>query len=59
MLELLPLLKQLWLVWFLALFLGICFWAFRPGSKARFDAQARIPLDDSELGGPAPHPTRR
>lgn len=44
--ELLPLLKQLWLVWFLVLFCGICVWAFRPGSKPRFDSAALIPLND-------------
>lgn len=41
-----PLLKQLWVVWFLLLFAGIVAWAFRPGNKARLEAQGRIPLDD-------------
>lgn len=58
--ELLPLLKQLWLVWFTLLFVGICLWAFRPGSKARFEAQGRIPLDDDNAPGQPPQaPTRR
>ena len=51
MLELLPLLKQLWLVWFLVLFVGICIWVFRPGAKRQFDADASIPLNDG--AGPA------
>lgn len=46
MYELLPLLKQLWLVWFLVLFLGIVFWAFRPSARRRFEADAMIPLND-------------
>ncbi len=49
--ELLPLLKQLWLVWFLVLFLGIVIWAFRPGARRRFESDAMIPLNDG--AGPA------
>lgn len=44
--QFLPLLKQLWVVWFLVLFLGIVIWAFRPGAKRRFEADAMIPLND-------------
>lgn len=40
------LLKQLWVLWFALLFLGIVVWAFWPGNKARLEAQGRIPLDD-------------
>jgi cytochrome c oxidase cbb3-type subunit 4 len=42
------LLKQLWVVWFVLLFLGIVVWAFRPRNKARLEAQGRIPLDDED-----------
>jgi cbb3-type cytochrome oxidase subunit 3 len=30
----------------LASFLGLVLWSMRGGNKARFDAAARIPLDD-------------
>lgn len=40
------LLKQLWLVWFVLLFLGIVVWAFRPRNKGRLEAQRLIPLED-------------
>jgi cytochrome c oxidase cbb3-type subunit 4 len=46
-----PLLKQLWVVWFLLLFAGIVIWAFRPGNRARLEAQGRIPLDDDKDDG--------
>ncbi|WP_029015064.1 cbb3-type cytochrome oxidase subunit 3 [Niveispirillum irakense] len=55
--QLLPLLKQLWLVWFMLLFVGICVWAFRPGARSRFEQQSRIPLDDAP--GPLPRQPRR
>jgi len=41
-----PLLRQLWVLWFVVLFVGIVAWAFWPSNKARLEAQARIPLDD-------------
>ncbi len=40
------LLKELWIVWFVLLFVGIVVWAFWPSNKARLEAQGRIPLDD-------------
>jgi cytochrome c oxidase cbb3-type subunit 4 len=40
------LLKELWVVWFVALFVGIVAWAFWPSNKARLEAQARIPFED-------------
>lgn len=39
-----PVLKQLWVVWFVVLFAGIVFWAMRPSAQKRFDAMAKIPL---------------
>lgn len=32
----------------LAAFLGIALWAYRPGNRARFDEDARIPFDGKE-----------
>ena len=47
----LPLLRSLWVVWFLVLFLGMLWLVLRPSKKAYFEAQADIPLRD---GPPAP-----
>ncbi len=30
----------------LATFMGICWWAYRPQSRARFEADARLVFDD-------------
>ncbi len=40
------LLKPAWTVWMVLLFVGIATYAFWPGNRQRFDALARIPLDD-------------
>jgi cytochrome c oxidase cbb3-type subunit IV len=40
------LLSTVWTVWAVAVFAGIAFWAWRPGNRARFDGDARIPLND-------------
>ena len=32
-------------------FLGICWWAYRPGNRSRFDADAMLPFSESELDG--------
>jgi len=29
-------------------FLGICCWAYTPSRKSRFDADARLPLEDEQ-----------
>ncbi len=42
----LPLLRSLWVVWFLVLFLGMLWFVLRPSKKAYFEAQADIPLRD-------------
>ena len=31
---------------FFALFVGVAVWVFRPSARARFEAQARIPLEE-------------
>ena len=46
LIEFYPWLRSLWLVWFMALFIGVVAWAFCPSRKAEFDRHARIPLDD-------------
>jgi cytochrome c oxidase cbb3-type subunit 4 len=32
----------------LAVFLGICWWAYRPGNKSRFEEDAMLPFDEGE-----------
>ncbi len=32
----------------LAVFLGICWWAYRPGNKSRFEADAMLPFADDD-----------
>ena len=41
-------LLSLWTVVVLIVFLGIVIWAWNGANKARFDAAARIPLDDDD-----------
>ena len=40
--------KSLWVVWLMGVFLAIAVWAYWPRNKQRFEANARIPLDDDE-----------
>lgn len=53
MLDLLPLLKQLWSVWFTLLFTGIILWALWPSRRATMAAHALIPLQDDLPPAPA------
>jgi len=32
-------------------FLGICWWAYRPASRSRFDADALLPFDEADEPG--------
>jgi cytochrome c oxidase cbb3-type subunit IV len=48
------LLKQLWLLWFLALFVGIVFWAFRPGGRDASQQHAGIPFRDDHPSSAPP-----
>lgn len=41
---------SLWLVLLVVLFIGIIAWAFRPKNKARFERDAKIPLQDDDRG---------
>ncbi len=40
---------SIWTVAMLVLFIGIVAWAWSGKRKARFEAAARLPLDDDEL----------
>ncbi|WP_207480827.1 cbb3-type cytochrome oxidase subunit 3 [Arenibaculum pallidiluteum] len=44
----LPVLRSLWVLWMMALFTGILFWALRPANRSRFETAAAIPLRDEE-----------
>lgn len=39
-------LRPLWLVWLVALFVGIVAWAYWPKRKRKLEAHGRIPLRD-------------
>lgn len=41
-------LRSIWGLWLMAIFLGIIWWAFRPGNRARLERHASIPLHDDE-----------
>ncbi len=43
--------RPFWLVWLVAMYIGIVFWALRPGNKARFDKDALIVFKDEGNGG--------
>ncbi len=38
---------EIGMVLFVIAFLGIIWWVYRPANRARFHADARIPLDDA------------
>lgn len=42
--------RSWWGAWLMVLFLGIVWWAFRPGNRARFEACGDIPLKDDATG---------
>ena len=42
----LPALRALWVVWFFVLFLGMLWLVLRPSKKRHFESQADIPLRD-------------
>ena len=44
----LPLLRSLWVVWFLVLFLGMLWFVLRPSRKTYYEAQADIPFRDTD-----------
>lgn len=40
--------RSLWGLWLMVLFLGIVFYAFRPGNKERLESYGDIPLRDED-----------
>lgn len=41
-------LKQLWVVWLMALFIGIVVWVYWPRRKKKLEEYGRIPFKDDE-----------
>ncbi|MBF0094973.1 MAG: cbb3-type cytochrome c oxidase subunit 3 [Alphaproteobacteria bacterium] len=41
-------LRSFWGLWLMVVFVGIVWWAFRPGNKARFEDYGGIPLRDDK-----------
>jgi cytochrome c oxidase cbb3-type subunit 4 len=48
LISLYPLLRSLWVVWFMALFIGIVAWALWPSRRAKLEDLGRIPLRGDE-----------
>lgn len=45
--------RSLWVLWLMAIFIGIAFWAYRPKNKKRFEDDAMIIFrNDQKNGGP-------
>ena len=44
--NILEFIRSLWVVWLMALFLGIVVWVMWPKRKKRLESYGRIPLDD-------------
>lgn len=40
--------RSLWVVWLMLIFLGIVVWAFWPGRKKKMEHASRIPLEDEQ-----------
>lgn len=38
--------REWWVVWFMALFLGIIIWAFLPSKKDEFEKASKLPLEE-------------
>lgn len=43
-----PLLRSVWVVWFMLLFIGIVAWAFWPSRRRKLEDLGRIPLRGDE-----------
>ena len=41
---------SLWVVWLMALFIGMVVWVFWPSRKRRLESYGNIPLDDEDGG---------
>ena len=47
--SLLPILKQFWVVWLIALFCGIVAYVYWPSRKRKMEDNANIPFRDEEM----------
>lgn len=43
--------REFWLVWLMALFIGIVVYAYWPGNKRRMERHGRIPFKDDTARG--------
>lgn len=43
---------EMGLVLFLASFVAICWWVYRPANRQRWTSDAQLPLDDGQLRSP-------
>jgi cytochrome c oxidase cbb3-type subunit 4 len=48
LISLYPLLRSLWVVWFMMLFIGIVAWALWPSRRQKLEDLGRIPLRGDE-----------
>jgi cytochrome c oxidase cbb3-type subunit 4 len=48
LIEGLPALRAMWVVWFFVLFLGMLWFVLRPSKKRHFEDQANIPLREDD-----------
>lgn len=46
--SLLTILRSFWMIWVMAIFLGIVFWAYRPKNKKKVEEWGHIPLNDDK-----------
>lgn len=44
-------LRSYWVLWLMALFIGIAAWAFWPGNRAKMESHGNIPLNDDQTEG--------
>lgn len=52
-------LRSFWVVWLMAIFLGIVVWVVWPGRKSKLEAHGRIPLEDDVPGDLPDDPDNR
>lgn len=53
--SILELARSLWVVWLMAVFLAIVFWAMRPKNKKRFEDDAMIIFKNDKKNGGSAH----
>ena len=52
LIDLYPLFRTLWVVWFFLLFAGMLVWVMRPSAKDRYRTMGEIPLQDDPRAKP-------